>query len=99
MTTSGSVAAVEAERPTCKTCSFRPSGTKCRRFPPLAAVGAAALWPSTKDDDWCGEHPELSIEVTGAPLAVTVDEITPADDQQGRQAIRPAARQRRGKKR
>jgi hypothetical protein len=31
--------------------------TRCRRFPPVAAIGAPAIWPSTKEDDWCGEHP------------------------------------------
>lgn len=43
--------------PTCKTCVFRVEGAlRCRRFPPVAAVGAPALWPSTRDEDWCGEY-------------------------------------------
>ena len=40
---------------TCETCAHR-DGPRCRRFPPIAAVGASALWPEVKAGDWCGEH-------------------------------------------
>lgn len=42
---------------TCRTCTFRRE-SRCRRFPPTAGVGAPAIWPVTKDEDWCGEHPD-----------------------------------------
>lgn len=27
----------------------------CRRWPPLASVNAAAVWPIVRDDEWCSE--------------------------------------------
>ena len=27
----------------------------CRRFPPLASVTAASVWPIVREDEWCSE--------------------------------------------
>lgn len=47
---------------TCATCPhwLSPDGAvgQCRRFPPLAAIGAATIRPQTYARDWCGEHPD-----------------------------------------
>lgn len=46
----------------CVTCIFwapplPPGSGRCRRFPPAAThVDGLSEWPSTRYDDWCGEH-------------------------------------------
>lgn len=51
---------------TCETCAHR-DGALCRRFPPGAAVGAAALWPTVTSTDWCGEHSSAGVDIALAP--------------------------------
>lgn len=60
----------------CGNCPYRDSKNKCRRNPPVFyAYGeehgsngeyhytteSDVTWPSVKDDDWCGEHPDFDI--------------------------------------
>lgn len=63
------------ERPTCKTCPYFSVETEdeCRRLPPQVDGTIAQLfreddgrtqwddgiWPRTRPDDWCGEHPRF----------------------------------------
>jgi hypothetical protein len=42
----------------CETCAYCECG-ECRRFHPQISSGdyvSSTGWPSVKEDDWCGEH-------------------------------------------
>jgi hypothetical protein len=56
----------------CETCGFwaqMKANGACRRFPPVPDIGpggwhgaeadwAYGIWPTTDQDDWCGEYQE-----------------------------------------
>jgi hypothetical protein len=62
----------------CKECRFwddSVSTGKCRRFPPVAykarAVGSTyGLWPTTNEDDWCGDGASMTYSVCGEKRTV-----------------------------
>lgn len=55
----------EVPKDICKTCRFWEKGrgltaSKCHRYPPTMLALGSTLYPTTKENDWCGEHESAS---------------------------------------
>lgn len=70
------------ERPQCASCDHWEGGVQgdpeqglCRRLPPVWVAqpfAAETQWPETRGIDYCGEHSELSLVISGEPLTANV---------------------------
>lgn len=64
-------------RPTCASCDHwegaaqgDPEHGLCRLNPPQSGAFDCSLWPETQGHDYCGQHSDRAMIITGSPCAV-----------------------------